>query len=579
MPKIKFLRINNFLGIDERELEAAKINIFKGPNGKGKTSVIEALEKMFTNKSRRTEVIKHGEDESTLYVELDDGLSIDRRIRESKGNYLKVRQNGNGVDSTEKFISSLVNGNIFRPLDWVNLSVKEQTNSLLSMLEIGWSEEDITNWFGELPSDINYNQHILLILKSIEQKYYKVREEVNREVKELKARIKSIIDDLPAEYNGEEWKNVDIKQYYEKVTEAQNINKWIAEAKALQENYNNKVESIKSNGEAEKSRIELKYKSEREDIQDIISLANSKIEKANNFIANADHELELKIKELDNQKDSEINNANNDYNNDLKNLEEEFKQRKLSIEQSHNGRIEMLEKAFVSSVESAKKESSSKLEEQKDLISINQNKISAKQQELIGLDEKEESEKVSVDEKVKTEIEKEEIRIGKAADYLKEHEEVDIEPLQKAADEAQEMISYLREWDRISEIRDNQLAPKERYSEDLTAKIEKSRTLPAELLQTANMPIEGISVDSDSRVRINGTLIDGLSDGEKLELAMKVAKAQCGALKVICMDKWESLDKLSQEQLIKEMSEDDYQYFVTEVAQTESNDVEVEKIG
>lgn len=225
------------------------------------------------------------------------------------------------------------------------------------------------------------------------------------------------------------------------------------------------------------------------------------------------------------------------------------------------------------------KEILAQADEQKELISINQNKIAAKQQELIGLDEKEESEKVAVDEKVKTDIEKEEIRIGKAATYLKEHEEVDIEPLQKAADKAQEMISYLREWDRISEIRDNQLAPKERYSEDLTAKIEKSRTLPAELLQTANMPIEGISVDSDSRVRINGTLIDGLSDGEKLELAMKVAKAQCGALKVICMDKWESLDELSQDKLIKEMSEDDYQYFVTEVAQTESNDVEVEKIG
>lgn len=546
MPKIKFLRINNFLGIDEREFEAAKINIFKGPNGKGKTSVIEALEKMFTNKSRRTEVIKHGEDESTLYVELDDGLSIDRRIRESKGNYLKVRQNGNGVDSTEKFISNLVNGNIFRPLDWVNLSVKEQTNSLLSMLEIGWSEEDITNWFGELPSDINYNQHILLILKSIEQKYYKVREEVNREVKELKARIKSIIDDLPAEYNGEEWKNVDIKQYYAKVTEAQNINKWIAEAKALQENYNNKVESIKSNGEAEKSRIELKYKSEREDIQDIISLANSKIEKANDFIKSTDEKVNIEIAKLDNELEREYSELIQKYI-DLKNKKE--------------------------------KEILAQADEQKELISINQNKIAAKQQELIGLDEKEESEKVAVDEKVKTDIEKEEIRIGKAATYLKEHEEVDIEPLQKAADKAQEMISYLREWDRISEIRDNQLAPKERYSEDLTAKIEKSRTLPAELLQTANMPIEGISVDSDSRVRINGTLIDGLSDGEKLELAMKVAKAQCGALKVICMDKWESLDELSQDKLIKEMSEDDYQYFVTEVAQTESNDVEVEKIG
>ncbi len=255
MSKIKFLRVNNFLGIDEREVEAAKINIFKGPNGKGKTSVIEAIEKTFTNKNRRSEVIKHGEDESTLFVELDDGLSIDRRIREGKANYLKVRQDGKGADSTEKFVNSLVNGNIFRPLDWVNLSVKEQTESLLSMLQIGWSEEDIINWFGELPDNIEYNKHILLILKDIEQKYYKVREEVNREIKELKARIKSIVDDLPAEYDGEKWKSVDIKEYYARVTEAQNVNKLISQAKSLKDNFNDKVESIKSNGEAEKSRI------------------------------------------------------------------------------------------------------------------------------------------------------------------------------------------------------------------------------------------------------------------------------------------------------------------------------------
>lgn len=579
MAKIKFLRVNNFLGIDEREVEAAKINILRGPNGKGKTSVIEAIEKTFTNKNRRSEVIKHGEEEATLFVELDDGLSIDRRIRDGKANYLKCRQDGKGVDSTEKFVSSLVNGDIFRPLDWVNLSVKEQTNSLLSMLQIGWSEEDIVNWFGELPDNIEYNKHILLILKDIEQKYYKVREEVNREVKELKARIKSIVDDLPAEYNGEVWKNVDIKQYYAKITEAQNINKWISEAKALQENYNSKVESIKANGEAEKSRIILKYKSEREDIQDIISLANGKIEKANNFISNADYELELRIKELTNENISKVNEANSDYEKSLKDLEKEYQERKETLKKVHKSHIDTIKNELTTSIESSKKQSESQLDEQKDLISINQNKISAKNQELIGLDEKEKSEKAAVDEKVKTDIEKEEIRIGKAATYLKEHEEVDIEPLQAEADEAQKMISYLRDWDRISEIRDNQLAPKEEYADNLTSKISKARSLPAELLQTANMPIDGISVDEYSRVRINETLIDGLSDGEKLELAMKVAKAQCGELKVICMDKWESLDKVAQDKLLESMSEDDYQYFVTEVAQTESNDVEVEKIG
>lgn len=579
MSKIKFLRVNNFLGIDEREVEAAKINIFKGPNGKGKTSVIEAIEKTFTNKNRRSEVIKHGEDESTLFVELDDGLSIDRRIRDGKANYLKVRQDGKGADSTEKFVNSLVNGNIFRPLDWVNLSVKEQTESLLSMLQIGWSEEDIINWFGELPDNIEYNKHILLILKDIEQKYYKVREEVNREIKELKARIKSIVDDLPAEYDGEKWKSVDIKEYYARVTEAQNVNKLIFQAKSLKDNFNDKVESIKSNGEAEKSRITLKYKSEREDIQDIISLANGKIEKANNFIANADHELELKIKELTNDNTSKINEADSDYQSSLKDLEKEFQERKETLKKVHESHIDTLKNELITSIESSKKQSVSQLEEQKDLISINQNKISAKNQELIGLDDKEKLESEAVDSKIESEIEKVKATIGNAAKYLEEHEEVDIEPLQAEADEAQKMISYLRDWDRISEIRDNQLAPKEEYADNLTSKISKARSLPAELLQTANMPIEGISVDEYSRVRINETLIDGLSDGEKLELAMKVAKAQCGELKVICMDKWESLDKAAQDKLLESMSEDDYQYFVTEVAQTESNDVEVEKIG
>ena len=549
MSKIKFLRVNNFLGIDEREVEAAKINIFKGPNGKGKTSVIEAIEKTFTNKNRRSEVIKHGEDESTLFVELDDGLSIDRRIREGKANYLKVRQDGKGADSTEKFVNSLVNGNIFRPLDWVNLSVKEQTESLLSMLQIGWSEEDIINWFGELPDNIEYNKHILLILKDIEQKYYKVREEVNREIKELKARIKSIVDDLPAEYDGEKWKSVDIKEYYARVTEAQNVNKLISQAKSLKDNFNDKVESIKSNGEAEKSRITLKYKSEREDIQDIISLANGKIEKANNFIANADHELELKIKELTNDNTSKINEADSDYQSSLKDLEKEFQERKETLKKVHESHIDTLKNELITSIESSKKQSVSQLEEQKDLISINQNKISAKNQELIGLDDKEKLESEAVDSKIESEIEKVKATIGNAAKYLEEHEEVDIEPLQAEADEAQKMISYLRDWDRISEIRDNQLAPKEEYADNLTSKISKARSLPAELLQTANMPIEGISVDEYSRVRINETLIDGLSDGEKLELAMKVAKAQCGELKVICMDKWESLDKAAQDKL------------------------------
>ena len=546
MSKISFLKVNNFLGVDELELEPGKVNIFKGPMGSGKTSVIEAIEKTFTNKSRRTEVIKHGEEEATLFVELNDGLEIDRRLRTEKGDYLKVRKSDEGVPSTEKFLRTLVNGNIFRPLDWVNLSVKEQTKSLLSMLEINWSEQDIVNWFGDLVDDIDYSQHILLILKSIEQKYYKIREEVNREVKELNARINALYEELPAEYDGEAWREVKVQEYYAKVSEAQEINRLIDMAKGLQESFNDKVEAIKARGEKQKANITLNYKEHREDINDIIALSNSKIERANNFIDNSNNTLENELNKLDNQLESEYQALLQKYSV----LKDEKKREVLAA-----------------------------VEEQKDIIAINNNKIATKEQELRSLDEKEEAEKVAVDEKVANEIEKEEIRIGKASSYLKENTQVDIEPLQAEADYVAEMVGYLRDWDRIIEIRDGILASKQAYSSELTSKIEKARNLPGELLKTAKMPIDGISVDVDGRVRINGVLIDGLSSGEKLRLAMKVAKAQAGLLKLICLDGWEKINEKSQNELLEEMTTDEYQYFVTQVTDTESNEVEIEKIG
>ncbi|NFF11932.1 hypothetical protein EXN50_05765 [Clostridium botulinum] len=543
MSKIKKLNIKNFLGLEELGLDCSKINLIKGPKGSGKSSIIESIEKGFTNKNRRTEVVKHGEEEATIYIELDDGLSIDRRLRTEKADYLKVRKEESVVPSTEKFLRSLINGDIFRPLDWVNMNIKEQTKSILSMLEIGWNKENIVNWFDELPSNIDYDQHILQILKAIELKYYKDREEVNRDIRELKTQIKVILDELPAEYDGEVWREKKVQDYYNKVSEAQKINHWIDEAKALQANFEDKVNAIKSNAESEKSRIQLKFKEKRQDIKDIIELSKSKIDKSKDFINKSKERVEIEHQKLDAQLELEYQSLLDKYR-ELK----DKKEKEIMIE----------------------------VDNEKDIISINENKIAAKKQELLGLDSLEQQEVIAVDEKITAEVEKEEIRVGKAAEYLKNNEVKDIEPLQKQADEVADMQSYLREWDRMVDIRDNKLAAKERYSNDLTARIDKARELPGELLKTAKMPIEGISVDSEGLIRINNTLIDGLSDGEKLELAMRIAKAQAGELKVICLDKFESLNPKAQKKLLEEMSNDEYQYFVTS---TMADEFEIEKIG
>lgn len=543
MSKIKRIEIKNFLGIDEFGLDAEKINIFKGPKGSGKSSIVEGIEKTFTNKNRRTEVIKHGTDEATLFVALDDGLEVDRRLRTDKADYLKVRKGEEGVPSTEKFLKSIINGDIFRPLDWVNKPIEEQTKSILSMLQIGWSNEDIVKWFGELPSNIDFNQHILQILKAIELKYYKDREEVNREIKELKTQIDVIRKDLPAGYDGELWKEKKVQDYYNKVAEAQKINQYIEQAKALKEGFKTKVQAIEANAESDKSRVKMKYKDQRQDIKDIIDISTSKIEKAKDI----------------------INNVGLEQNNVRVSLENEMEREIQQIKEKYRQLI--TEKA---------KEINLKADEQKDLIVIQQNKIIQKTEELNSLDSLEKQELKAIDEKIISEVDKEKIRVGKAAEYLENHEQVEVEPLQREADEVAEMQSYLRQWDMMISIRDGKLAEKERYSANLTAKIEKARELPGELLKTAKMPIEGISVDEKGLIRINGTLIDGLSDGEKLELAMTIAKAQAGELKVICLDRFESL-KSEQKEILETALSDDYQYFITE--HTDDTEMKIEKLG
>ncbi|MBV4450703.1 hypothetical protein KM792_13720 [Clostridium tyrobutyricum] len=543
MSKIKKIEVKSYVGLQEFGLDAGKVNIFRGPKGSGKSSVIEALETAFTNSKRRTEVIRHGEDEATLYVELDNGLEINRKIRNGKADYLKIRKGDEGVPSTERFLRRLINGDIFRPIDWVNLSPKEQTKSILNMLQIDWCQDDIQKWFGEIPSNIEYNQHILMVLKAIETKYFKDREETNRVIKELKTQIQVIKKDLPADYDGEEWRNKKVQEYYNKVSEAQKINQYIEQARALQEGFETKVQAIKANSENDKSRIEMKYKDQRQDIKDIIDLSNSKIEKAQQFIRDTEVKVNLAKEKLDTE-----------LNTEIQKLKEKYSKLKLQKEQ----------------------EIISESDEQKDLIHIQENKISAKQQELMGLDELEDHEKSSIDEKGLNEIEKEKIRVGKAGEYLEEHEPVDIEPLQQRADKVAEMQSYLRQWDMLIDIRDNKLSDKERYASVLTTRIEKARTLPQDLLKTAKMPIDGISVDEKGLIRINGTLIDGLSDGEKLELAFKIAKAQAGDLKVICLDRFESL-RSDQKAILESAMNDEYQYFITE--HTDGSEMEIEKLG
>lgn len=536
---IKRIEIKNWLGIKELLFSPGKINKVSGDSGTGKTSLIEALEKLFTNRNRRTEVIRHEEEEAELFVELDDGLQTTRKIRNEKADYLKVKHDSKAVASTEAFLRKLINGDIFRPIEFVQKSPKEQTEIILNMLQINWTVDDIKAWFNEVP-EADYQMHILQILKQIETGYYSERESINREINLLRANIEGIKRDLPPNYDGEEWRGVNLQELYRKLTEAEESNKRLAEAQRLIEGLAIRIDDIKQRAANAVEAKKLDYQRQRDSYTDAIRRLESKIESEQTTINDAASRTQEAILRLDNE-----------------------------LEQA----IERLKVQYQAKKQTAREEIQADTEQARTFVSEYREQLAEKKAALAGIDEHERKDLEKISDHEANLIASEQSNSGNAQQIIADTDRIDTEPLKAEADNAASMKEYLREWERMNDIIRDKLSPKEERSAELTQKITKARELPKELLKTAALPVDGLTVDEQGRIRINDTLIDGLSEGEALEFAFKLAKAQAGELKVICVDGWQNLGSRQQE-IIESAKTDEYQYFVLETVEGQELNIE-----
>lgn len=542
--RVKHISISNFLGITELSKDLGKVNHLTGRKGAGKTSIVEAIQKGFTNKSERTEIVRHGEEEATIFIQTDTGLEIDRKIRTGgKADYFKVKKPGEAVPSSEKFLKQFYNGDIFKPLEFVSKSPTEQAKIILNLLEIPWTMDDISNWFGEIPDSVNYQAHILQVLGQIVAYYFDRRAAVNSDIVVLKAQIAGYRNELPANYDGEEWRLKKVSEYYGKVAEAEEVNKRIDNAKSLIEGLESRIATIKAEAETEKQTKCNQMDQKRNEIKEFKQFLENKITESKNVISQAD----TKIKQSDDNLDLELERK-------LQQLKDEYATKKQVAKQLIVDGITVTEQLIVSYGQS----------------------IATKDQEFMNIDELEAQSLSAISEKADERIKTEDAKVGSAREIITGTVPIEVKPLRKAADQVAHMQSYLRDYDLMASMIREKLAPKEELSKTLTQRIEKGRELPMELLKIAALPIPGITVDTEGLIRIGQTLIDGLSEGEQLELAFRVAKAQAGELKLICLDGWNKINESDREWIENEIAEDEFQYIILE---TMDGDLEVKIEG
>jgi len=177
-----------------------------------------------------------------------------------------------------------------------------------------------------------------------------------------------------------------------------------------------------------------------------------------------------------------------------------------------------------------------------------------------------EIQKVKNDAKYRIDVENNNVVIAK--DYLEKNPEIDVEPLETAQKEAEEMKSYVRTADDLAE-KQKELEAKKAESQKLTEKVEYMRTKPQMLLAGATMPVEGITVDGQGNVLVNSRPIINLSGGERIKFVMNIVRATAGPLKIILINGFEALSPKGQKEFIDECTGDGFQYIITKVTDGE----------
>lgn len=146
-----------------------------------------------------------------------------------------------------------------------------------------------------------------------------------------------------------------------------------------------------------------------------------------------------------------------------------------------------------------------------------------------------------IESEYKASVAKFESEVAEYADLAKK-ETKPIDDLVAEADHTEKMKAHVGEWRRMLSIM-NDVETLETESKNLTAKIEKARSLPGEILETAEIPIDGLSV-KDGIPLIGGLPVSNLSDGEKLSLCVDIAIQNPGGLQIILLD---GVERLSEE--------------------------------
>lgn len=208
----------------------------------------------------------------------------------------------------------------------------------------------------------------------------------------------------------------------------------------------------------------------------------------------------------------------------------------------------------------------------KDIVKLEE-KIRELRTEKAGLQEKKQDKLAVIEEKYKADVAKYDAEVEEYQEYA-EKELRSYTELQEKAERTEEMKGHINEYRRMEGLQ-KEIDQLNEQSNELTRKIELARTLPGTILETATIPIDGLTVKNGIPL-INGLPISNLSEGEKLDLCIDVAIQKPNGLQIILIDGVEKLASDLREKLYQKCKQKGLQFIATRT--TDDEDLTVVKL-
>lgn len=183
--RLQSVQIKNVKGISSLTLQAGAVTVIAGENGAGKSSVIDAIDCVFTG-GHDPALIRHGADKAEVLLTLDDGVTIRKRIT-PKDSTLEVRtEDGGIVKAPANYVKRLADSFAFDPVGLLEAKPKERAAWLLKHGGITFSADEVNAAVGVpvVRQSIDLER-----LEAIRAGKYSERTDVNRRLRDLQGAI------------------------------------------------------------------------------------------------------------------------------------------------------------------------------------------------------------------------------------------------------------------------------------------------------------------------------------------------------------------------------------------------------